>query len=88
MKGERVIAGLACSEVLSRLSAYLDGELEPAERERLEAHVKDCDRCTRFGGRFAAALGALRSSLREPEELDAARSDRLLEALEAALDEE
>jgi len=28
-----------------RLSAYLDGELDEAERRRLEAHLADCDEC-------------------------------------------
>ncbi len=29
------------------LSAYLDGELPPAERARVEAHLASCDRCAR-----------------------------------------
>ena len=40
-----------------RLSEYLDRELGPAERERLEAHVRICPQCHRI-------LGTLRSTLR------------------------
>lgn len=85
MKGERVVAGLACSEVLARLSSYLDGELSADERARLEAHVVGCDGCARFGGRFGATIGALRASLKEPDGLGDARSERLREALDDAL---
>lgn len=37
------------------LSAYLDGELAPADRTRVEAHLGSCDRCR-------ARLGELRST--------------------------
>lgn len=30
-----------------RLSAYLDGELAPAERAELDAHLRDCEQCQR-----------------------------------------
>ena len=85
MKGERVVAGLACSEVLARLSSYLDGELSADERARLEAHVAGCDGCTRFGGRFGATIAALRASLKEPVRLRDDRDGRLLEALDDQL---
>jgi len=32
---------------MERLSEYLDGALEPSEREALEAHVKQCAECAR-----------------------------------------
>ncbi len=38
-------------------SEYLDRELGPAERERLEAHIRICPECHRI-------LGTLRSTLR------------------------
>jgi anti-sigma factor RsiW len=60
---DRTVAGITCREVLSSLSGYLDGELDAAEAARLEAHVRECDRCERFGGRFGAVIRALRSTL-------------------------
>lgn len=64
---DRVVGGVACRDVLSALSDYLDGEL-PADRvAAIEAHLAGCDRCERFGGRFGAVVGALRSTLRDPD---------------------
>lgn len=36
---------MSCEELSEELSAYVDDELSPAERERLEAHLQGCDRC-------------------------------------------
>jgi len=36
-----------CEEVSRRLSAYLDGELPPAEAEQVERHLRDCPACGR-----------------------------------------
>jgi len=67
MKGERTVAGLTCSQVLASLSDYLDGDLPAPERARLEAHVRACDHCARFGGVFATVVRALRTSLQAGE---------------------
>ena len=48
----------------SDLSAYLDGELAPAERARVDAHLNGCDRCRgRLGelGATASLIAALPS---------------------------
>ena len=63
MKGDRTVAGLRCSEVLERLSDYVDGELQPAERRAVEEHLRGCDACSRFGDEFSATLQALRTHL-------------------------
>lgn len=47
----------------TRVSAYLDGELEAEEQARVEAHTHVCPPCARFVAelrRTVAALGALR----------------------------
>lgn len=75
----RSIAGLFCTDVLARLSAYLDGDLPEAEVARLRAHVGACPACERFGGRFAAAVQRLRES--EPAPLDEDIDARLADAL-------
>ncbi|MCB9383428.1 MAG: zf-HC2 domain-containing protein [Bryobacterales bacterium] len=74
---QREVAGLYCFEVLEKLSDYLDGELEPGERQRLEAHVSGCDWCARFGGEMAGLVQALRIRLGEPEPLDAEMLERI-----------
>lgn len=60
---DREVAGLRCREVLAVLSEYLDGELPRDRRARVEAHVRRCERCERFGGAFGAVVGALRREL-------------------------
>lgn len=61
LPGEQTVGGMSCSEALSLLSRWIDGELEPAEGERLMAHVGACDVCMRFGGRFQGAVTQLRA---------------------------
>ena len=77
LKDERVVAGLACSEVLADLSRLLDGELPEAEASRLAGHVAGCDVCERFGRRFAGVIRDLREGLSEPEPLEEAVAQRL-----------
>ena len=77
LKDERVVAGLACSDVLADLSRLLDGELPEAEASRLAGHVAGCDVCERFGRRFAGVIRDLRDGLGEPEPLEEAVAERL-----------
>lgn len=60
---EREVAGLRCSEVLARLSAYVDGELAEVERAQVEAHVAGCTWCEHFGGEFAGMVGQVRRTM-------------------------
>lgn len=75
MKGERMVAGLRCGEVLERLSEYLDGHLTAESRARVEAHVADCTNCARFGGQFAAVVRGLRAQ--GPAKVDPAALERV-----------
>lgn len=79
---DRNVAGITCSAVLAALSDYLDGEVSDAQRAQVNAHLAGCDVCERFGGRFAATVGALRRHLAEP-----AVTDARLGELAALLDE-
>lgn len=74
---EREVAGIRCREVLEGLSAYLDGELPPSERTRVDAHLRACDRCQRFGGMVGAVVAALRRELADPPPLEADVAARL-----------
>lgn len=67
LRGEREVAGLRCSAVLAGLTEYLEGGLDAETRGRVEAHVKGCDLCERFGGAFGEALAAIRRSAAEDE---------------------
>jgi anti-sigma factor RsiW len=79
--GERLVAGLRCSEVLADLSDYIDGVLPPERREQLESHVRGCAYCEQFGGRFAHAIRTLRRALASPDALDAGVAQRLRDRL-------
>ncbi|MGB5163302.1 MAG: zf-HC2 domain-containing protein [Thermoanaerobaculia bacterium] len=81
MRGDRLVGGLWCHEVLAVLSDYLDGELAATERDQVEAHVKECDVCERFGGEFASVVKGIRSALREPPPLDPDIAERLQEKI-------
>jgi len=84
MKPQVPLGGLRCSEVLARLSEFLDGGLPPVERSGIEAHVRACPDCTRFGGVFAASLTTLRDELRvaaDRMELGPGAAARLTDAL-------
>ena len=59
---EREVAGIRCGEVLAELSDYLDGDLDPARRAQVEAHLQGCEACERFGADLATAVHALRSA--------------------------
>jgi anti-sigma factor RsiW len=82
IENERVIAGLSCSDVLARLSDYLDDDLAPEERGRVEAHLRACEGCARFGGDFAATIRALRAHLGAPTGLSRDQAERLRRALD------
>lgn len=81
IENEKVIAGLSCSQVLDRLSDYLDGDLGADERDRLEQHLRGCDGCARFGGEFSEVVGLLRSQLVRARRLPDGFGDRLRRAL-------
>ena len=46
--------------VRRRLSAYLDGELEPSQRQRVERHLVECENCGRTRQRLVRVLAGLR----------------------------
>ena len=85
---ERVVAGIRCSKVLEVLSELVDGELLQPERERVIAHLRGCDWCEKFGGRFTAVISSLRGTLRDAVPLRADVSSRLRERLTIALEKD
>lgn len=60
MMQERNVGGLRCGEVLDSLPDFVDGTLAPERSRAVHEHLAGCDWCERFGGEYAAAIGALR----------------------------
>ncbi len=84
LKDERLIAGLRCGEVLAGLTEYLEGGLEPSLRRDVEAHVRGCELCERFGGAFGETIAAIRRSASQ-EPVPAEVLGRLNERLRRAM---
>jgi anti-sigma factor RsiW len=51
----------ACSQSTETLSAYVDGDLSPAEAQVVRAHIGDCPRCTLSMGELRAMVSAART---------------------------
>ena len=81
MPEDNVIAGVACSEVLAHLSDFVDGALESSKVEALHAHLAACEHCAKFGAEFQAALGSLKTRLRNDEPLAEDIAERLMARL-------
>ena len=81
MAHDRSVAGIRCSDVLEELSDYVDGQLPRDRAERIEAHLRGCDWCERFGGDFADAIAALRRALSRAPAANPAVHDRLMARL-------
>lgn len=81
----RIVAGIRCIEVLELLSDYLDGDVSLEDRGRIEAHLRRCDQCERFGGRMASVVKSLRKTLKDPDPLDGDVARRLRDRLEREL---
>jgi anti-sigma factor RsiW len=58
---QRFLGGLWCRDVMERLPDYVDGTLDEAELRAVQDHVAGCRWCERFGGRYGALVGALRT---------------------------
>jgi anti-sigma factor RsiW len=55
----------------------VDGGLSSVRIAALQAHLADCDRCTRFGGDVVRLLTALRAGLTAPPSLPEESAQRL-----------
>lgn len=54
---DRNILEISCEHAIQQISAYLDGDISPELRARIEAHVRNCRHC-------AAVLDGTSNTLR------------------------
>jgi anti-sigma factor (TIGR02949 family) len=74
---------LTCEETFRRLDDYVDRELPPDERQRVEAHLADCLDCAREYRFEQSVIENLRGALRRldiPPDLSGKVAERLQEA--------
>jgi anti-sigma factor RsiW len=68
-----------CDELVELTTEYLEGALPPAECERLERHLRECDGCEAHLAQLRAAIGVAGSL--PPERLPDERIDAILRAI-------
>jgi anti-sigma factor RsiW len=68
-----------CDELVELTTEYLEGALPPAEQERVERHLRECDGCEAHLAQLRAAIDVSRSLA--PERLPEARVEAILRAL-------
>ncbi len=83
MAHNRDVAGIYCSEVLAGLSDYLDGDLCDRDVERVQAHLRGCDWCERFGSQMSAVVGQLKKELASAPRVQPDMAARLLSRIES-----
>ena len=82
---DRIEAGddLRCIDFMRVVSAFVDGELDDAERSRIERHLKGCDGCQAAVDQFRTVMRlAGRLSPADVAGLDPLIRDRLMTTLQ------
>lgn len=77
VENERDVGGLTCGAVLARLGDYVDGDTSPSDTARIDAHLRGCSVCERFGGRYARVVHGARERLGVAPAVDDAQLARI-----------
>jgi RNA polymerase sigma-70 factor (ECF subfamily) len=77
VENEREVAGLSCGAVLARLGDYVDGDTSSSEAAQIDAHLRGCSVCERFGGRYARVVHGARERLGVAPAVDEAQLERI-----------
>ena len=76
-----------CRKLLLELSRYLDGDLTPARRRRVEQHIEACACCATMAARLRRTVTACRAEGKErPPRLVLSRAAARIRALLATLE--
>ena len=74
-----------CKAVIHEISNYIDGALEPADKQELEQHLEDCEDCKIVVDQTKLTVDVFCDS--EPVELPGDVRSRLHEALHRKINE-
>jgi anti-sigma factor RsiW len=72
---------LTCQELVEIVSDYLEDALPEGDRERFDAHLEDCEGCTRYLDQMRTTI-RLMGTLSE-DDLDPGAKDQLLQLFRA-----
>lgn len=72
-----------CDEFVELVTDYLEGELSPADQERVLEHLDLCDGCSNYLDQIRTTIAAVGTL--PVEEMSAPGRDRLLEAFRTGL---
>ena len=73
---------LQCVELVDGLTEYLDGEVDEAQRRRVERHLETCEGCRAALDQFQTVIGlAGRLTADDVAHIDAGVRDRLIATL-------
>lgn len=67
---------LVCREAVALMAAYLDGDLDDADRSRLEVHLEACPHCHEYLAQIRLTIAALGRV--EPDDLPDEAVDELV----------
>jgi len=81
MENQRELGGFTCGQVLAVLGDYVDGDLAAGDRDRVDAHLRECAVCERFGGRYAHVVRTARVRLGSAPPVDPGQLERIRRAL-------
>jgi hypothetical protein len=69
---------MSCLELADAVSAHLEKELDPGERDRFDAHFRGCRGCRLLVAQSQAVVGALRALEDAPKEATEPEKERLV----------
>ena len=81
MESQRDLVGFTYGLVLAMLGDYVDDDVAAGDRARMDAHLRECTVCERFGGRYAGVVQAARARLGAAPAVDPAQLERIRRAL-------
>jgi anti-sigma factor RsiW len=66
---------MTCREIVDFLMQYIDGELNPQQRDRFEAHLVICPDCVEYLHTYRQTVALGQEALREPQAIAALPED-------------